>query len=354
MTLAPANSTWAYIEKTVRRLTASSSESSLPSATIQEEGQNFYNQCMPNVIKTDQMRSVYTFYTSPYIDKYPLNVNYNQGVRAPFYVDGVEGPFFKEREPFFNMWPMWPTLFNPISGDGTTQSFSFSVGAVPFLRNSVTLGGVDTTGAAIRVQDDGNGNLQYVTSNPQVSVPVQTANVPGMKNLNTANPGDNSFTNIGSVNYVTGAFVVNFALAPGGTVTPASGQNMSLFVSQYTTGRPYTLLFWNNELHIRPVPKLVHKCTIETYMTPVQFLQSTDSPIMNQWVEYISYGTSIRILEKRGDFAGAKMLEPTFMKEEARVLERQATEEIGQRNATIFASPIQGQGNYWGSWGNWG
>lgn len=352
--VAPADSTYAYIERKVRRLTASSSESSLKSADIQQAVNNFYNQNMPNAIKTDQMRSVYTFYTAPNIDRYPVNVNYNQGFRSPIYVDGVQGTFFKDREQFFWMWPRWPTLVQPATGDGSTQQFSFTIAPVPFLSKQVTLGCVDTTGNPIRVSDDGNGNLLYDVPNAQVSVPgltipPATNNVPGMKNLNTGNPGDLVQTIIGTVNYVTGAFAINFALVG---VTPASGQIIRVFVSQYTTGRPYSLLFWNNELTIRPIPKYVHKVEVETYQTPVQFMLSTNSPIMNQWAKYIAYGSAIDILIERQDIQGVQNLQPAFDYEEGLVLERQAVEEIGQRNATIFSSTGQGQGNYYGSWGN--
>lgn len=351
--VAPANSTYAYIEQKVRRLTASSSESSLKSVDIQQYVNNFYNQNMPNGIKVDQMRSVYTFYTSPNIDRYPVNVNYNQGFRSPMYVDGIQGTFFKDREQFFLMWPNWPTLQQPIAGNGVQQQFNFTIGAIPFHPKSVTLGGVDVSGAPIRVSDDGNGNLLFNVPNPQVSVPGALVNVPGMKNLNTGNPGDLVQTIIGTVNYVTGAFAIDFALAPGTAIAPISGQTMKLFVAQYTTGRPYSLLFWNNEFTIRPTPKLVHKIEIESYLTPVQFMLTTDNPILNQWVKYIAYGAAIDILTDRQDLAGVENLMPSFKSEEALVLERQAVEEIGQRNTTIFASTVQGQGNQYGSWGNW-
>jgi len=351
----PANSTYAYIERKVRRLTASSSESSLRSVDIQEYVNNFYNQNFPNAIKVDQMRSVYTFYTQPYIDRYPVDVNYNQGFRFPMYVDGVKGTFFKDRDQFFLMWPRWPTLSQPIAGDGTTQQFNFTIGSVPFFRGSVTLGGNDSTGAPIQVQDDGKGNLQYVLPNPQISVPLQTTNpaVGGMYNLNTQNPGLNNVTNIGSVNYITGVFAIDFSLAPGGAVAPAAGEVMQLFVSQYQPARPYSLLFWNNEFTIRPVPKFVHKVEVEAYLTPVQFMLTTDHPILNQWVKYIAYGAAIDILTDRQDLSGLENLMPAFKEQEGLVLERQGTEEIGQRNTTIFSASQQGQGNYWGNWGSW-
>ena len=352
MTITPANSTYAYIARKIRRLTASSSESSLPSADIGEYVNNFYNQNFPNAIKTDQMRCVYTFFTEPYIDRYPVDVNYYQGFRAPMYVDGVQGTFFKDRQQFYFMWPKWPTLFQPITGDGVTQQFAFTIGAIPFLRGSVTLGGTDIGGSAIRVGDDGQGNLQLESPNPQVSVPVQNTDpaIPGMYNLNTGNPGLITPINIGQVNYIDGTFFVDFT--PVG-ITPVAGQQMQLFVSQYQTARPYSLLFWNNELIIRPVPKWVHKVEIEAYQTPVQFLATTNNPILNQWAKYIAYGAALDILNDRQDSAGVANLMPLFLEQEGLVLERQATEEINQRNATIFSSSEQGQGNYWGSWGNW-
>lgn len=351
-TIAQADSTYAYIQRKIRRLTASSSESALPSALIQEYVNNFYNQNFPNAIKTDQMRCVYTFYTAPYIDKYFVDLNYYQGFRFPMYVDGVQGTFFKDRQQFYYMWPKWPTLLQPITGDGTTQQFTFTIGVTPFLRGSVTLGGTATSGAAIRVQDDGAGNLQYVLPNPDTSTPAQNTNpaIPGLYNQNLGNPGLLNPTNIGSVNYVTGVFSINFQIV---NVTPIAGQNMQLFVSQYQTARPYSLLFWNNYFIVRPVPKYVHKIEIEAYQTPVQFLTTSSNPLINQWAKYIAYGAAIDILLDRNDLQGVQALQPAFKEQEALVLEKQATEELFQRNATIFSGTQQGLGNYYGAWGSW-
>jgi hypothetical protein len=350
--VAPQNCTYAQIELLVRRLTASSSESALPSADIQETVNDFYMSDFPYAIKLDVLRSVYTFWTRPYIDRYPLDVNYNQGVRAPMYVEGIQGSFFKDRNEFYNMWPRWPTRFNPINGDGVTQVFNFTIPG-PFLSREVALGGTDVSGAAISVNDDGNGNLQLKVPNPVVSVPLQTTTppVPGMYNLNTANPGLETVTNIGTVNYVTGVFSINFAL---GSVTPAIGTQMTLWVSQYQTGRPYSLLFWNNEFTIRPVPKLIHKVEVETYLTPVQFMLTTDTPILNQFTKYLAYGTACEIMRQRQDMDGLANLMEGFKRQEALVLERQGTEEINSRNQTIFASAQQTLGWNNGFMQGWG
>lgn len=339
-TVTQANSTVAEIRKKARRLTASSSESTLTTPDLDEYINTFYNTDFPYAIKIDQMRSVYTFYTAPNIDRYPLNVNYNQGLRAPIYVDGIKGYFFKDRDQFYNMWPRWPTKFQPASGNGTQQQFTFTLPG-PFLSTMVTIGGVDVTGAPIRVSDDGNGNLYVDVPNPQVSVPSILTNVPGMKNLNTGNPGDLVQTYVGTVNYVSGAFSINFALA---NVTPAAGTVLTAFVSQYQTGKPYSLLFWNNELQIRPIPTLVHKIEIEAYLTPVQFMETTDHPILNQWWQYIAIGAAMLILQDRQDMEGLENLRPLFDRQEALVLERQSVEEINQRNTTLYSSTVNSQG----------
>lgn len=406
-----AMSTYAQIEQKIRRLTASASNAVLSSADIQQYVNTFYSQDFPYSIKIDQMRSVYTFFTQPYVDRYPLDVNFNQGVRAPVFVEGIQGSFFKDRQQFYALWPRFPTKFqegggtttgiitgiaqptnptqitsvnhnletgavvtifgvsgmtqlngnvfiitkidnNTFSLDGvdntsfgaytgggfwtsTSQTFSFLIQG-PFLSREVVIGGVDQNGNAISINDDGNGNLNLLNPNPVVSVPSSSTNpaVPGMYNVNTRNPGLNNPTNIGTVNYVSGQ--IDFTLPSG--ISLGSGQLFTVWVSQYQTGRPYSLLFWNNEFTIRPVPKLIHKIEVETFLTPVQFMLTTDSPILNQWWQYIAYGAAVEILRDRQDMEGVENLKEGMMRQEALVLERQCVEEIFTPNPTIFNS----------------
>lgn len=340
----------AYIRQTIRELTASPGENQLATSYIDTVLNSFYAADFPYAIKLDQMRSVYSFFTQPYVEKYPLDVNFNQGVRSPVYVDGIQGTFYKDRQEFFNLFPRWPTKFSPIQGNGVTATFNFTIPA-PFLAGEVTFGGTSATGNPIAVSDDGKGNLYLQTPAPVVTVPNYPAitpapglPVPGMLNQNTADPGLLTQTYVGSVNYVTGAFSVTF---PAGYIPATPTQNypaINLEVVQYQPGRPYCILFWNNSFEIRPIPKLVHKIEIETYLTPVQFMQSTDDPILSQWAQYLAYGTAIEILRRRQDMAGVANLMEGFKRQEGLVLERQSTEEINQRNRTIFSGTIPNQG----------
>src|SRR5690606_1524840 len=109
----------------------------------------------------------------------------------------------------------------------------------------VVLGGIGIGGSPISVTDNGDGQLYLMTPNPQTSVPSFATNpaIPGMYNKNLGNPGLYNPTAIGTVNYETGDFVIDFSL---GGVIPAAGQQMTLRVCQYNTGKPYNILFWNN------------------------------------------------------------------------------------------------------------
>lgn len=420
--VAPGSSTVDFMRTKVRRLTTSPNESSLSTNSIDQYLNNVINTDFPYAIKIDQLRSVYTFFTEPYRDRYPIDVNYNQGVRPPVYFEGILGTLFKDRTQFFNLWPKWPTKFQQgtsqlegvitgisqpdlntsitspnhnlstgavilidnvsgmtqlngnaytitvldsntfslngidntsfgtYTGGGTwvsnVQTFSFVIPG-PFLSKEVVIGGVDVFGNPITINDNGVGILQYLNPNPIVSIPLQNLNPaqPGMYNINTGNPGLLNPTNIGTVDYVTGQ--INFTLPFG--ISLGDDQLFTIWVSQYQPGRPYCLLFWNNEMQIRPVPKLIHKVEVETYLTPVQFLNSTDVPILNQWAQYIAYIASMEILRDRNDFEGVENLREGMMRQEGLVLERQSVEEIGTPNYQLFNS-TQAYSVY-GGWG---
>lgn len=316
MTVTQADNTLIQIRKRVRRLTSSPNESSLSTDDIDQYINSFYTQDFIYAIKLDQLRSVQTLFTSPNIDRYPIDVNDNQGIRSPVYFQGVEGGLFKDRNQFFNLYPRFPTRSVPATGDGVEKTFTFTLNPIPFLSNDVTIGSVDTSGDVIKVKDDGGGNLVNV---------------------------DDVTKNAGTIDYVTGVTVLDFNIM---AVTPGAGEDITVWTAQYSASRPRNLLFWNNELTVRPVPDGVYEIEFETYLTPTAFMDTTDSPILNQWKDYISSGSAIKILEDRGDIEGVQMVTVLFEKQAGLALERQGVEEIGQRNQTIYSSTVQGYGNY--------
>lgn len=371
----PADSTYTFIEKKVRHLTASASEAALSSADIQRAVNTFYNNDFPYAIKIDQQRSVYKFLTIPNVDRYPVDVNNLQGFRAPVYFEGVKGNFFKNRDQLYNLYPRYPTQFQPVDGDGVTTSFTFTLfgnNVNPFpqpnfgiLSTQVVIGGIDVNGDPIRIIDDGGavvdaygigsntttGQLLFIKQNAVGNnvylnaLNQQQPAIPALSPLPTPSP-PLSLTQqyCGTVNYVTTNFTVNFPVAP------AAGTMINVWAATYQVGRPYNLLFWNNEFTIRPVPDNVYLCEVEAYQTPAQFMQITDNPTLNQWAQYIAYGAACEILRDRQDVEGVANLMEGFKRQESLVLERQSIEEIGQPNITLFNSTQTGYG-YGIGWG---
>lgn len=380
----PGN-TLAYIIKKVRRLTASSSESTLTTDSICEYINTIYESDFPYAIKIDQQRTVYKFLTIPNVDRYPIDANNNQGFRAPVYFEGIQGNFFKNRDQLFNLYPRYPTQFQQSPTTSSTV-FSFTlfgnnVAAFPapnmgILSTQVVIGGIDENGNPIRIIDDGgavvdlngignnttSGRLLFLNQNNvgdnvylDTSVPpIQQPAIPPLSPLGGSTSYNTSYPTYpptaltpqycGTVNYITTQIDLTLPVP----IMP--GTQLNIWAATYNSGRPYNLLFWNNELTIRPVPDNVYLVEVETYLTPVQFLQFSDNPILNQWAQYIAYLAAMEILRDRQDFDGVANLAEGMKRQEALVLERQSIEEINQPNITLFNSTQIGNcsGGGWG------
>lgn len=274
------------------------------------------------------------------------------------------------------------TGFTPYISGGTWQcnntcSFTlFGNNVNPFpqpnsgiLSTQVIIGGIDKNGNPIRIIDDGGavsnsygigantttgqlifeqqntvGNNVYLnSSNAQVPSIPNTSPLGGQQNANILTttpypPSPLTPQYCGTVNYVTTQ--INILLP----VPLADGTLLNIWASTYQVGRPYSMLVWNNEITIRPVPDNVYLVEIETFQTPAQFMATTDNPILNQWSQYIAYGTAMEILRDRQDMEGVENLREGFMRQEGLVLERQSIEEIGQPNITMFNSTQSGYG----------
>lgn len=314
MAVAAISSTVENIRTKVRRLTASPSTLQLSNDDLDEYINASYSQDMPGDIKSNLFREVVEVFVKPNIDRYPLSGTLvaNTGpdtfesIREPVYVEGRRAEFYKDRGQFYASWPRTASLNTSLTGDGATTSFSLVV-ASPILQNEVTIG-VKIGSQYKNFEDDGDpggtgtGKIVEVGStDPQ-----------------------------GTIVYATGTFTLNFTSAPN------SGETISVWFYQYTAGRPYSVLWWKNELLVRPVPDRGYKIEVEAYRYPTQFTQETETPLLKQWWQYIAFLAAVKVLEDRQDIEGIKNLVPLIERQEKLVRNRIANEEIGQRNVTIY------------------
>lgn len=269
-------------------------------------------------------------------------------------------------------WTTTDTSYNFTLFGNVQNSFPAPSGGI--LSTQVVIGGIDINGNPIRIIDDGGavvdaygvgsnttigqlifvkqnnvGDNVYLTASPQSPINQQMPAIPPLSPLGGGNTyfnpdypqyPPNSLTPqyCGTINYVTSEITLDLPVAA------MPGTLLNIWAATYQPGRPYNLLFWNNEFTIRPVPDNVYLCEIEAYQNPVQFMQTSDNPQLNQWAQYIAYGAAREILRDRQDMEGVENLRQGFERQEALVLERQSVEEIGQPNITLFNTTQAGMG----------
>lgn len=304
--VSTANSTLTAIRNKVRRLVASPSTSKLSDDLLDEYINTYYSQDMPSSLKLEKLRVEYKFYTTPNIDTYAVDKNLYQDVDCPVYVEGVESILYKDRTQFYRQWPQSLVSSIPATGDGTTDPISFTLSPVPFLRNSLLLWTTNVSGDVVKIIDDGAGGF-VTTSGTAV---------------------------VGSVNYITGA-VSGLVIDPA----VANGENINVWVYPYSATRPMAALYWQDQIILRPVPDGVYEISVEAYQTPTQFMATNSVPELNQWWQLIAAGAALRILQDRQDNDGVASVREVYEEQRGLALERDATNGIGVRNATIFSQP---------------
>lgn len=322
----PADSTLQAIYTKIRQLTRSPSEAVLRTQDIDQQINTFILYDFPEHLRLFSLKTTFSFFTQPLIDSYgastvpsnPLFEFYQTyiSLEPPVYIAGYEASYTQSRSEFYRIFPFVNSVANTqITGTGNIQSYSGILSAKPVLRNQVTFTALDASGAGLVLSDDGNGNL-------------------------TSPDG----TSTGTINYVTGAFTLNW--------TTAVAQGASIFSETYpySPGRPTMMLFYDNVFTFRPVPDLAYKVTIDAYIRPTQLLATNQSPQLQQWWQYIAYGAAKKIFENRMDLDSVALITPEFNKQERLVLRTTLVQQANQRVPTIYT--INNQSNGYNPYGN--
>lgn len=316
--------------------------------------------------------SVQTEPGSQTIQFYPVY----QGFMMPCYVNGIQVPFYTQRESFWKLWPDYLQVLNPVAtGDGMTQTFQFPLPFFPAIPGHVDMTGIIATGSN---QDPIFTNTFLTNGTPSVATVPSTSVYPRVfityTNANGSNslitdsgqflesatggdlyglliePGTAPFgdlplggntynTTQNTVNYATGLVNVTFPSAPpAGT----SIQAQSYF---YQSGLPRAILFWNNCITIRPPPNIQYLIEMDAYLTPAAFLNSSAAIPFAYMAEYIARGAARKILSDTGDVEQFAFYEPLFKEQETLVWKRSQRQFTSTRTGTIF-SDLQGQSNY--------
>jgi hypothetical protein len=303
----------------VRRLTRSPSGSQISDADIDEYVNTFVLYDFPEELRLFTLRQTFRFFTTPNVDVYtPANIDDIISVHEPVYIAGVEAFYSQNRSEFFRIYPFNNLIADTgLRGNGIATVFTGNVQGNPVLQQQVTITSIDSNNNAVTMVDNplvSNDGVLYVpgTVPPVVADPFNT------------------------INYLTGAFTVTF------TAPPAVNQPIFAETVPYAAGRPDSVLFFDNEFTVRPVPDRAYKVQLEVYTRPTALLLASQSPELEQWWQYISYGAAKKVFEDRNDIDSVQLIMPEFKKQERLVLRRTIVIQTNERVSTIYTDQTAG------------
>lgn len=349
-----ALTTLQQIREKVRQITRSPSPSQLTDFEIDQKVNTFIENYIPTSVKLFSLRTILTFYTQPGIDVYETNTttstdplfnfkNKYTAIHDPVFIAGVRAFFTQQRDVFYGNFPQTNFVQQTgLFGNGTPGPFvgvlppplnspsPFSTAIPHILQRSVLFSCLNSTGTAMQVIDyPFNNVLGYLQ-------------IPGVQGT--------PLSNLGTVNYVTGAFAVSF---PANTAIVAPPQNNPVWSEAiyYAPGLPTTMLFYDQKFTLRPVPDKSYVVQVEANIRPTELLTAQDVPQITQWWLWIAYGASRYIFIQRSQYDDLNLIQPAFKEEEGLALSTSMEQITNQRSVTIYTN--NGYTNTWNNFGNW-
>jgi hypothetical protein len=268
-----ANWTWADIRSKIRSTTGRVDASMMSNSTILDYANKFYQFVLPKELKISWGYTYYQFFTQPNIDQYVGPTTEFQTLNPQVWADGWPIEWYLSPDLFYQDYPQQDNKQVVATGDGTTNSFSFTISAYPILAGSLYV----TDGTQV-AQDNGSGGFVDSTTGSALS---------------------------GSIDYVTGT-VSGLSF----TTPPAANTNISATSSTYQPNMPQGILYFQSQslsdatqavrdntkvFVLRPVPDNVYLIKMQGIQIPAPFVSDSDVPFRADLGPLIAYGASLEI-----------------------------------------------------------
>ncbi len=341
---------------TVRNMTARYTEQQMTTAQIDRFINLAYTLEFPLEFKNLKLTKPYVFNTIPNVDTYdfiyeedPTNpvtgtrVTASPGnieIMPPVFCQGYILNYYQNK---YNFYMRWPKLsINQQVGNGGNAADAPYTGtiptATPFLRGQLDIFGNVTEPAVIFsfiVNDPNSTNSAFtyvLTDAPQ-------------PNSNIGNLVDSQGVVVGTVNYLTGVY--SFTIADS-AVTP-SDSTLYASVVPYQAARPLEVLFYNQQIVLRPVPIQVFQIEFQISQQPTQLIAANAAPELDEWWQFICCLAAELIYIQFPDPQGMAELMPELDKQRL-IAQRRSLRQMGnQRVQTLFTqTPTNYFNNFYG------
>lgn len=336
------------MENTVRRMTARYDEAQMTTAQIDYYINLAYTLRLPEQFRNLKLTKPYTFLTTPNVDTYdfiyeenPVNANPTQTVTAspgaiainpPIYCQGYILRYWQDKSTFYNRWPNLSV--NQIINSGglpINTPYTGIIPSTPFYRGQLDIFGNVTEPMVIisasveNVQSANSGFVYTLTDVPQ-------------PNSGTPNVGllvDSNNIQAGTVNYLTGAYT----FTPNNSLVIPADATIYAAVVPYQPSRPTDILFYNQQLVLRPCPLQVYQVEFQISQQPTQLIAANDAPELNEWWELICLLAAELIYTDFPDPEGMAYIQPMLDKQRSEAQRRTIKQLSTQRAQTIFSAP---------------
>lgn len=354
----------AIIEK-IRTLTGSANDYELTNAKIIDYINSFYLYDFPAQFRSLKLLDKFTFNTVRGIDVYPFDSEHYSTLQMPCYCSKREIQLFNDPWSFFGANFNWQYQNFFTVGDGSVGPYAGFTTARPLIRsvwnNPMAKTPLSPTSPYFPTPPQLGVNPAPDFTDSSIPGRVQniliTVNIAYGSTLNVSDDGNGNLIGdctAGTINYETGqiAGLVFTANVP-------QGMQIQIQYNPTTLSIPLSVLFFQNQLTLRPVPDRGYTIEMMAYRLPSQALMGTvnpDSPRLNgqpeliEWWETIAFGASKKIYQDRLDPDGIALMD--YNLNQAYLLNETRTyAQIGSQSmSTIFRDQLTGGYNNTG-WG---
>ena len=352
-----STATLADIITKVRKLTGTGNSLQLTDSTVIDYINSFYLYDFPAEFRSLQLKNVFTFNTIQNLDTYPFDFEHYTTLESPAYVDKRLVPLYDTPWPFYSLFFNWQEREVFDTGDGTEGPYSGTVLASPIIASVNNNPMTDTQIPGVAPFAIGTYPQSFDEPNPaRVQNILISANT-ATSSLNVTDDGNGNLIGpdvaSGTINYITGV-ITNLTFDTG--VTVPLGADIEIHYNPSNNAIPQAVLFWQNQITLRPVPDKAYIVEIVAYRRPSQVLlgsinDTTGVPELLEWWETLSAGASKKIFEDRQDMDGIVMMDK-MLAERYALNETRTYAQLGkQQISTIFSDQLNGFGSGYGGWG---
>ena len=356
-----STATLADIITKVRLMTGSGNSLQLTDATIIDRLNSFYLYDFPAQFRSLQLKNTYTLNTIQNIDTYPFDFVHYSTLENPARVDNRAVPLYNNPWPFYSLFFNWKNREVFDTANGTAGPYSGTLLDIPINRsyNNNPMAETQTspvTAFAVGQYPAPFANEPNIARVQNIIISANTAT----GTLNVTDDGDGNLIgdvaggSSGTIDYITGVIAdLEFS------ETIPDGEDITIAYQPSNTAIPQAILFYQNQLTLRPTPDRGYTVEITAYRRPSQVLLGTvDSeepdtegvPELLEWWETLAAGTAKKIFEDRSDADGITLMDK-MLAERYDLNETRTYAQLGKQSInTIFSDQLDGSngGGYFG------